>query len=66
MVFVHSHGVGTARAVPIFRTYSADAVEVITETPYQLARDIGVIGFVTSDAIATRLCIERTAMVPVR
>ena len=31
MVFLHSHGVGTARAVRIFRTYGADAVQVMTE-----------------------------------
>ena len=45
MVFLHSHGVGTARAVRIFRTYGADAVEVMTENPYRLARDIRGIGF---------------------
>lgn len=28
MVFLHSHGVGTARAVRIFKTYGADAVQV--------------------------------------
>src|SRR6516162_11804643 len=31
MVFLHSHGVGTARAVRIFKTYGADAVQVMTE-----------------------------------
>jgi Helix-hairpin-helix containing domain len=40
MVFLHSHGVGTARAVRIFKTYGADAVQVMTENPYRLARDI--------------------------
>src|SRR6267154_1312959 len=40
MVFLHSHGVGTARAVRIFKTYGTDAVQVMTETPYRLARDI--------------------------
>ena len=30
MVFLHSHGVGTARAVRIFKTYGADAVQVMT------------------------------------
>src|SRR6266481_5841329 len=34
MVFLHSHGVGTARAVRIFKTYGADAVQVMTENPY--------------------------------
>jgi exodeoxyribonuclease V alpha subunit len=33
MVFLHSHGVGTARAVRIFKTYGADAVKVMTRTP---------------------------------
>jgi exodeoxyribonuclease V alpha subunit len=33
MVFLHSNGVGTARAVRIFKTYGADAVQVMTEDP---------------------------------
>ena len=66
MVFLHSHGVGTARAVRIFRTYGVDAVEVMTENPYRLARDIRGIGFKTADAIAMKLGIERTAMIRVR
>ena len=66
MVFLHSHGVGTARAVRIFRTYGADAVEVMTENPCRLARDIRGIGFRTADAIAMKLGIEKTAMVRVR
>jgi exodeoxyribonuclease V alpha subunit len=44
MVFLHSHGVGTARAVRIFKTYGADAVQVMTENPYRLARGIRGIG----------------------
>jgi exodeoxyribonuclease V alpha subunit len=66
MVFLHSHGVGTARAVRIFKTYGADAIQVMSENPYRLARDIRGIGFKTADAIATKLGIEKTAMVRVR
>ena len=66
MVFLHSHGVGTARAVRIFRTYGVDAVQVMSENPYRLARDIRGIGFKTADAIAMRLGIEPTAMIRVR
>src|SRR5215475_7641403 len=66
MVFLHSHGVGTARAVRIFKTYGADAVQVMTENPYRLARDIRGIGFKTADAIAMRLSVEKTAMIRVR
>src|SRR6266849_3213377 len=66
MVFLHSHGVGTARAVRIFKTYGPDAIQVMTENPYRLARDIRGIGFKTADAIAMKLGIETTAMVRVR
>src|SRR5215472_7682167 len=55
MVFLHSHGVGTARAVRIYKTYGADAVQVMSENPYRLARDIRGIGFKTADAIAMQL-----------
>jgi exodeoxyribonuclease V alpha subunit len=66
MVFLHSHGVGTTRAVRIFKTYGADAIQVMTENPYRLARDIRGIGFKTADAIAMKLGIEKTAIVRVR
>ena len=66
MVFLHSHGVGTARAVRIFKTYGTDAVQVMSENPYRLARNIRGIGFKTADAIAMRLGIEKTAMIRVR
>lgn len=61
MVFLHSHGVGTARAVRIYRAYGATAVERIREDPYRLARDIRGIGFVTADALAERLGVVKTA-----
>src|SRR5262249_52085385 len=66
MVFLHSHGVSTARAVRIYKTYSADAVQVMSENPYRLARDIRGIGFKTAAAIAMKLGIEKTAMIRVR
>ena len=66
MVFLHSHTVGTARAVRIYKTYGADAVQVMTENPYRLARDIRGIGFKTADTIAMKLGIEKTAMIRVR
>ena len=66
MMFLHGHGVGTARAVRIFRTYGADAVQVMSENPYRLARDIRGIGFRTADGIAMRLGIGKTAMIRIR
>ena len=53
MVFLHQHGVGTARSVRIFKTYGTDAVQVMSENPYRLAKDIRGIGFRTADTIAT-------------
>ena len=66
MIFLHSHGVGTSRAVRIFKTYGPDAIRLITENPYRLARDIRGIGFRTADAVAAKLGIEKTAMIRAR
>ena len=55
MLFLHSNGVGTSRAVRIFKTYGHDAIQVMTEDPYRLARDTRGIGFRTADAIAMKL-----------
>ena len=55
MLFLHAHGVGTARAVRIFKTYGHEAIAVMTEDPYRLAKDIRGIGFKTADAIAMKL-----------
>ncbi|WP_245243319.1 helix-hairpin-helix domain-containing protein [Pararhodobacter sp. SW119] len=66
MVFLHEHGVGTARAVRIFKTYGTDAIQVMSENPYRLARDIRGIGFRTADLIAEKLGVAKTAMIRVR
>ena len=66
MLFLHSHGVGTSRAVRIYKTYGPEAVRVVSENPYRLARDIRGIGFRTADQIAAKLGIEPTAMIRVR
>ena len=66
VLFLHDHGVGTARAVRIHKTYGADAVRLISENPYRLARDIRGIGFKSADQIAMRLGIDKTAIMRVR
>ena len=66
MVFLQSHGVGTSRVVRIYKTYGADAIPLVSENPYRLARDIKGIGFLTADQIAARLGIEKTAMIRAR
>jgi len=66
MLFLHDHGVGTARAVRIHKTYGADAVRLISQDPYRLARDVRGIGFKSADQIAMRLGIDKAAMIRVR
>ena len=50
----------------IFQTYGADAIRLISENPYRLARDIRGIGFKSADQIAGKLGIEKTAMIRAR
>ncbi|GBQ52343.1 ATP-dependent RecD-like DNA helicase [Komagataeibacter sucrofermentans] len=66
MLFLHSNGVGTSRAVRIFKTYGQDAVRLISENPYRLAKDIRGIGFKTADQIARKMGIAPDAMIRVR
>src|SRR5580698_9407752 len=66
MIFLHTNGVGASRAVRIYKTYGNDAVQLISEDPYRLARDIRGIGFRTADAVAMKLGIEKTAMIRAR
>ncbi len=62
MVFLQSHGVGTGRAVRIFKTYGAEAIERVKANPYHLAKDIQGIGFRTADQIAGNLGVPRDSM----
>jgi exodeoxyribonuclease V alpha subunit len=66
MVFLQSHGVGTSRSVRIFKTYGADAIPLVKENPYRLARDIRGIGFKTADQLAQRLGIPKESMLRAR
>jgi exodeoxyribonuclease V alpha subunit len=58
MVFLQSHGVGTARAVRIYKTYGDQAVELVRGNPYRLATDVWGFGFKTADELAGRLGID--------
>jgi exodeoxyribonuclease V alpha subunit len=55
MLFLHSHGVSTSRAVRIFKTYGEQAIEKVRGNPYMLAKDIYGIGFATADQIAQKV-----------
>jgi exodeoxyribonuclease V alpha subunit len=58
MVFLQSHGVGTARAVRIYKTYGDRALDLVRSNPYRLASDIWGVGFHTADELAQRLGID--------
>ena len=66
MVFLQSHGVGTTRATRIYKTYGAKAIELVSSNPYQLAKDIRGIGFISADTIANNLGIEKHSLVRAR
>ncbi len=63
MVFLQSYGVGTGRAVRIYKTYGNEAISKVRENPYQLAMDIHGIGFKTADTIAQKLGISANSLI---
>ena len=63
MVFLHSNGVSTSRAVRIYKTYGDDAIEKVRANPYRLAEDIAGIGFKTADQIAQKVGIPVDSLV---
>ncbi|HTL15987.1 MAG TPA: ATP-dependent RecD-like DNA helicase [Patescibacteria group bacterium] len=62
MVFLHSNGVGTSRAVRIYKTYGETAIETLRANPYALAQDIRGIGFRTADQIAQKMGIPHDSL----
>jgi exodeoxyribonuclease V alpha subunit len=63
MVFLQSHGVGTGRAVRIYKTYGDESIDKVTENPYRLALDIHGIGFKTADTIAQKIGIAPDSLI---
>jgi exodeoxyribonuclease V alpha subunit len=58
MVFLQAHGVGTARALRIYKTYGDRALDTVRADPYRLATDVWGIGFTTADELARRLGLD--------
>jgi len=55
MLFLQSHEVSISLAARIYKTYGSEAITVIREDPYRLAKDIYGVGFITADALARKL-----------
>ena len=66
MVFLYQHGISTARAVRIYKTFGIDAIRVIKEDPYCLAKEIRGIGFKSADQIAQKVGIEKDSPLRIR
>ncbi len=62
MTFLYSHGIGTTRAMRIFKKYGTQAIARISENPYYLALDIEGFGFASADQIAMRMGMSPHAM----
>jgi exodeoxyribonuclease V alpha subunit len=63
MVFLHSNGVSTSRAVRIYKTYGESAIEQVRANPYKLAQDIPGIGFKSADQIAQTMGIPHDSII---
>ncbi|MFO0935620.1 MAG: helix-hairpin-helix domain-containing protein [Gemmataceae bacterium] len=66
MVFLQSYGIGTARAVRIYKTYGDTAVDQVRNNPYRLSSDIWGIGFKIADDLALRIGIAKDSPVRAR
>jgi len=55
MIFLQSHGVTTGLAVKIYKQYGDQAIVVVRNDPYRLAKDIWGIGFKTADRVARQM-----------
>jgi exodeoxyribonuclease V alpha subunit len=61
MLFFSQYGIGSGRALRIYRVYGQEAIERIKSNPYQLADDVRGIGFKTADELAAKLGIDRNS-----
>ena len=66
MIFLQSHGIGTAKASRIYRQYGADAIAIVKRNPYRLCEEVWGIGFKTADAIALSVGIPHDSEVRAR
>ena len=58
LVFLQSHGIGTALALRIHKRYGVFALDRIRENPYRLALEVRGVGFLTADRLALSLGLD--------
>lgn len=59
MLFLQEYGISTLFAVKIYKAYGKEAIRIVSENPYRLAKDIYGIGFFSADKIALNMGFER-------
>lgn len=61
IIFLRGHGISPSFAQKIYRKYSDDAIDMVQDNPYRLAREIHGVGFKTADSIAEKLGVPKDA-----
>ena len=61
MFFLQSHGISSNYASKIYRRYGNEAISVVQENPYRLAREVYGIGFAIADKIAQKMGISENS-----
>lgn len=59
MLFLQNYGISTLFAVKIYKAYGNNAITIVSQNPYQLAKDIYGVGFFSADKIALNMGFEK-------
>lgn len=57
-VFLKSHGISTANAIRLYKTYGKAVVGILQQNPYQIIDDVVGVGFITADEIAQKMGVQ--------
>ena len=66
MIFLQNHGIGTTRAIRIYKYYGDQTLSIIKKNPYQLIKDIRGIGFQIADELALNFNINPYASIRIQ
>lgn len=58
LLFLAPLGIGSGKALRIFKRYGKDSIRMISENPYRLADEVFGIGFLTADRLAIKLGLD--------
>ncbi len=61
MMFLQSYDISTLFAVKIYKTYGKEAISIVSENPYRLAKDIFGIGFFSADQVALSMKLDEAS-----